>query len=174
MTTARWTILGSSPRTSLILQRGNRQRLLPAVRLRDIRPAGRLRPVSLPMDPIMQIREPRLEVCLVVLPRQSIHPGGGIPLERMECFPQVRDADVVQERCEPFLLPLPCGLPHAVQPLGHAFPVLCPARAVLSRLVRSSRPNPSAPPPRIKSGGRLFAPLAPPPVARLCSLASPL
>ena len=45
MTVAPWTILGSSPRTSLVLQRGDRQWPLSAVRLRDIRPAGRLRPV---------------------------------------------------------------------------------------------------------------------------------
>jgi hypothetical protein len=33
---ARWTILGSSPRTSLVLQRGDRQRALPSIRLGDI------------------------------------------------------------------------------------------------------------------------------------------
>jgi hypothetical protein len=34
---------------------------------------------------------------------------------------------VVEERGEPFLLPVPCGCPYAIQ--RHAFPVLRPARA---------------------------------------------
>src|SRR5450631_2973467 len=32
---------------------------------------------------------------------------------------------MVEQSGEPFLLPLPCCLPHTVQPLGHALPALC-------------------------------------------------
>jgi hypothetical protein len=41
---------------------------------------------------------------------------------------------VVEERRKRLLLPVPCGLPYAVQHLGHTFPVLRPACAVLVHL----------------------------------------
>ena len=118
MAVAPWTIPGSSPGTSLVLQGSNRQRPLSAVRLRYIRPAGRLRPVCSPVDPTVQVREPRLEVCLVVRPRQAIHTRGGISLQRVECHPQRIDVDVMQECGEPFLLPLPCGVPTGSSPVA--------------------------------------------------------
>jgi len=40
----------------------------------------------------------------------------------------------VQERGELLLLPLPCDIPHTLQRLGHAFPDLRPARALLARV----------------------------------------
>ena len=111
------------------------------------------------MDPVVQIREVSVKVCLVVLPGQPVHPRRGVPLESEERHPEQVEAEVVEERGEPFLLPLPCGLPYAVQRLGHAFPVLRPARALLSRA------SPRSPP---------LAPPTPRPVARLCSSASQL
>ena len=36
---------------------------------------------------------------------------------------------------------LPCGFPHTDQRLGHAFPDLCPARALLIRVPLSPRPS---------------------------------
>src|SRR5207302_9730553 len=48
---------------------------------------------------------------------------------------------MVEERGEPFLLPLPCDLPYALQRLCHAFPVLRPARALLARVPLGSRPS---------------------------------
>src|SRR5215472_13059510 len=78
------------------------------------------------MDPLVQISEVSVKVCFVGRPRQSIHPRGGIAFEREERHPQAVDADVVEECGEPLLLPLPCGLPYALQRLWHAFP-LAPA-----------------------------------------------
>jgi len=46
----------------------------------------------------------------------------------------------VEERGEPLLLPLPCGLPYAVQRLGHTFPTLCPVCALLLRVPLGPRP----------------------------------
>jgi hypothetical protein len=46
---------------------------------------------------------------------------------------------VVEERGEPFLLPVPCGCPYAIQ--RHAFPVLRPARALLVRVPLGPRPS---------------------------------
>src|SRR5689334_14854108 len=47
---------------------------------------------------------------------------------------------MVEERGEPFLLPLPCYLPYAFQRLCHAYPVLRPARALLARIPLGPRP----------------------------------
>src|SRR6266850_3334051 len=100
-----------------------------------------------------------LEVQLVVLPGQAVYSGHGVSLEGEERQPQQIDADMVEERGEPFLLPFPCGLPYAVQRLCHALPVLRPER------VLPARGFPRPPP---------FAPPAPLPVARLCSSVSSL
>ena len=69
------------------------------------------------MDPVVQVLEIALKVCLVVLPRQPVHARGGIRLEFEERLPEQVDAEVVEERGEPLLLPLPCGLPYALQRL---------------------------------------------------------
>src|SRR5246127_5941253 len=81
-----------------------------------------------------------VKVCFVGRPRQSIHPRGGIAFEREERHPQAVDADVVEECGEPLLLPLPCGLPYALQRLCHALPSLCPVRALLARVPLGPRP----------------------------------
>src|SRR6516165_3545611 len=78
-------------------------------------PAGRLRPVCAPMDPSVQVLKPWLEVRLVVLPRHAIHARGGFALERIERQPESVDVDVVEERGEPLLFPLPCSSPYAAQ-----------------------------------------------------------
>ena len=92
------------------------------------------------MNPLVQISEVSVKVCFVGRPRQSIHPGGGIAFEREERHPQAVDADVVEECSEPLLLPLPCGLPYALQRLCHALPSLCPVRALLARAPLGPRP----------------------------------
>ena len=86
------------------------------------------------MDPTMQIREPGLEVRLVVLPPHAIHARRGFAFERIKRQPERINVDVVEERGEPRLLSKPCSLPHAVQRLGHASPGLSPVRALLVRV----------------------------------------
>src|SRR3954453_6590834 len=113
------------------------------------------------MDPVVQISEVSVKVCLVVLPGQPVHSRRGVPLKIKERHAEQVEADVMEERGEPFLLPVPCGLPYAVQRLGHAFPVLRPARALLSPGGSLRPPAPRSPP---------FAPPAP----RPCSSASQL
>src|SRR6266700_1301348 len=92
------------------------------------------------MEPRVQILELALAICLVLSPCQSIHAGCGILLEFEERLFEVVDADVVVERGEPFLLPLPCCLPYALQRLCHGSPVLHPARALLARIPLGLRP----------------------------------
>ncbi len=61
----------------------------------------------------MQISEVSFKVCLVVLPRHSVHTWSRIAFQRKEQLAEQIDADVVQKRCELLLLPLPCGVPYA-------------------------------------------------------------
>src|ERR1700746_232680 len=86
------------------------------------------------MNPLVQISEVSVKACFVGRPRQSIHPGGGIAFEREERHLQANDADVVEERSEPLLLPMPCGLLCALQRLCHALPSLWCVRALLARV----------------------------------------
>jgi len=125
----------------LVLEGGHRQRALAAIRFRDVPSSRWQRPVCSPMDPSVQVLDPMIEVRGVGPPHQPIHARGGLSLEREECRPQHLGAEMVEERGEPFLLPLPCGLPYAIQRLGHAFPVLRPARALLARIPLGLRPS---------------------------------
>src|SRR5712671_5571003 len=80
----------------------------------------------------MQILDPEFEVRLVVLPRHTIHTGGGFALKRVERRPERIDTDMVEERGELLLLPLPCGSPYAAQRLGHASPAPRPVARLCS------------------------------------------
>ena len=65
----------------------------------------------------MQVLKIALKVLLVVLTCQPIHPGCSILFEFGECFFEVINTDVMEERGELLLLPLPCSLPYALQRL---------------------------------------------------------
>src|SRR5215204_1524057 len=93
------------------------------------------------MDPLVQSLDPAIKVGLVGPPCQTVDARCGVSLERKERGPQHRDAEMVEERGELLLLPLPCGSSYAIQHLGHASPVLCPAHALLVRV--SLGPGPS-------------------------------
>src|SRR6202045_927178 len=86
------------------------------------------------MDTSVQILKIALKVLLVIPTCQPIHSSCSILLEFRECLCEVINTDVMEERGELLLLPLPCGLPYALQRLGHAHPVLRPARALLARI----------------------------------------
>jgi hypothetical protein len=58
-----------------------------------------------------------LEIRLVVPPAQPVYAARSVPLKLVERKPEQIDADMVEERGEPFLLPLPCGLSYAFQRL---------------------------------------------------------
>src|SRR4029077_240887 len=96
-------------------------------------------PIRSPMDASMKV-EIALKVLLVAPTCQPIHPRCSILLEFKECLFEVINTDVVEERGELLLLPLPCSLPYALQRLGHAHPVLRPARSLLARISLGLRP----------------------------------
>jgi hypothetical protein len=107
----------------------------------------------------MEVLEIPPEVRLVVLPCYPVDTGGGFAFERVERRPERVDVDMVEKRGEPPLLPLPCGLPYAVQRLGSRAPGSGSGACFADP--RSPWPLPLAPPPPL-------------PVTRLCSAASQL
>ncbi len=92
------------------------------------------------MNPLMQISEVSVKVCFVGPPRQSIDSRRGVFLEFEERLAKQIDADVVEERGEPLLLPFPRDFPYAFQRLGHARPALRPVRALLVRIPLGPHP----------------------------------
>ena len=128
------------PLDQLVFKGRNGQRALPPVRLRNIPSPGRQRAICPSLNPVVQIRNLAIKVCLVGSPSHPIHPGSGLALEGVERHPEGFRVDVMEERRELLLRPVPCGLPYAVQHLGHTFPVLRPACAVLIRLPLGSCP----------------------------------
>ena len=105
------------PLDDLVLKGCDRERTLPAVRLGYVDAPGRQCPIRSPMDATMQCRSLGLKVLLVVPTCQPIHPRCSILLEFKECLFEVVNTDVVEERGELLLLPLPCSLPYALQRL---------------------------------------------------------
>ena len=92
-----------------VFQGGDRERPLLPIGLRYVRPARRLRSIGSPVDPSVQILDPGFEVRLVVMPRYAIDAGGGFALKRVKRRPERVGIDVVEERGELSLLPLPAA-----------------------------------------------------------------
>src|SRR6516164_4771930 len=91
----------------------------------------------------MQISEVSVKVCFVGPPRQPVHARGGIAFEREERLPEQIDAEMVEERGEPLLLPEPWFAVRGRAPVTRvpdSVSGACYARP------RSSRSPPLAPP----------------------------
>ena len=126
----------------LIFQRGNAERPLPPVRLRDERPTNRLRPVRSPLEPSGHVLEVGLQGLPVVPPGLAIDAGGrsGIAsLVRRSQSPNV--VDMVQERGEPLLPVRSCCLTYPVEGIRHAPPALRPARGTPERVPLGQPPS---------------------------------
>ena len=100
----------------LVLQRGNAERPLPSVRLGDIHPPRRQRPIGAAVNAVLEILEPRLEICAVFPSPHPVHSRRRLPLQRLVGIPQQVDIDVMEERRELLLLSLLGRLPYTVQP----------------------------------------------------------
>jgi hypothetical protein len=105
------------PLDDLVFKGRDRKRALPPIRLRYIPPPRRQCPIRSPLDPSVQVLDPTIEVRLIVLPCQPIDARGCLSPEGEEGRPQSFFAEMVEERGEPFLLPLPRGIPYALQRL---------------------------------------------------------
>src|SRR5664279_2154871 len=114
--------LDYGPLGDLVLQRGDAERPLPPVRLRDVRPTRRARPVPPGLQPAVQILKVRLQVLPVGRPRLPVHPRSGLRADRPIGRPQAVEVDVVQQRREPRFLVPSCYLAHTVQRTWRVFP----------------------------------------------------
>jgi hypothetical protein len=69
------------------------------------------------MDPVVQIGEPTFQSGFILFPRDAIHPGCRLPLQRVKAVPQQSDRHMVEQSSKPFLLPFLCCLTHTDPPL---------------------------------------------------------
>src|SRR6266852_5457241 len=97
---------GGRPLDDLVFEGGNRDWTLSAVWFWYVQSTARLCPIRSAVDPIVQVFDIAIEVCLVVLPTQAVHPGRSVLLNFEKRQPEQSDTDVVEERGERFLLPL--------------------------------------------------------------------
>jgi len=86
----------------LVIHRGHADLPLPRVRLRDVDPPDRLRPVCAPPQLVGEVEEASLQVFSELLPRLAVGTRCGFPLEAEVGLPESGDViDVVPERGEP-------------------------------------------------------------------------
>src|SRR5206468_6597465 len=126
----------------LVFERGNAERPLPPVRLRDETSKNRPRPVRSPRQPSGEILEILFQPLSVVPPCLSVDPCRGVSLTREVRFAQAVSAvDVVQERREPLLpFSLSC-LSYPLERTLRAFPALSPGRVLLGRIPLGQPPS---------------------------------
>ena len=126
----------------LVFERGNTERPLPPVRLRDETSKNRPRPVRSPCQPSGEILKILFESLSVVLPRLSVDPRCGVSLQGVVRPPQaVSVVDVVQERREPLLpFSLSC-LTYPLERTLRAFPAQSPGRVLLGRIPLGQPPS---------------------------------
>ena len=80
-----------------VLNRGNAERLVAAIRLRYKPPTGWQRSIRSGMDPCVKITETSLKILLVLIPRHPINTRSRALLQAEERPPENIDVDVVQE-----------------------------------------------------------------------------
>ena len=127
-----------------VLQRGNAERPLPPVRLRDVRATHRLRSVRSSFQPCGEVLEIGVQSCTVLLPRCAVDPRCRVSLHSEVRGTQLLDlVYVVKKRREP-LFPIPPGcLPYTLERAQRAGPALSPEHVALGRV--SLGPPPSLP-----------------------------
>jgi len=88
----------------------------------------------------MEVDEPSLQAGRVLLPRHAIHARRRLPLQGEKARPEQINGQMVEQRGEPFLLPILCRLPHTAQSLGHVVPALGRGRARLPGVLLGLHP----------------------------------
>jgi len=105
------------PLDDFVLKGGDCQRTLPPIGLRNMPTPRGLRPIGSPLDPIPQTFDPAIEIGFVVLPRHPVDSRSRVPLQCEERGAKHCGVEGVEERGEPLLPPLLCGLSYAPQRL---------------------------------------------------------
>jgi hypothetical protein len=128
-------------RRASVLQGRDPQGPLPAVRFRNVNSSRWLRSISAAVNPTVEIGEPILQAGLILLPRDTVHPWSGFPLQRVKTLLEQSDRHMMEQGGELHLLPFPCCLAHTRQPLGHTSLALCRVRAGLMSVLLDQRPS---------------------------------
>ena len=87
-----------------VLDRGDAERPVSAIRLRYKPPTGWQRSIRSGMNPFVKIDETSLKILLVLVPRYPINARSRALLQAEERPPESINVDVVQERCDLRLL----------------------------------------------------------------------
>src|SRR4030095_1710110 len=125
-----------------VFQRGNAERPLPPVRLRDVRAPHRLRSVRASLQPLRQVPQIRLQVRAVVLPRLTVDARCGVSLDREVGRAQTLDVvHMVEERREPLFSLPSCCLTYTLERARRACPALSPEHVALRRVPLGPRPS---------------------------------
>src|SRR5215472_7138115 len=101
---------------NLVLQRRDPEWPLPTIRSWDEDSSRWLRSISAAVNPAVQIGKPTFQPGLILFPRDAIHPGSGLTLQRVKAIPEQADRQMVKQCGELHLLPFPCCLAHTRQP----------------------------------------------------------
>jgi hypothetical protein len=126
----------------LVFQRGDAERPLPPVDLRDVHPPRRSRPVRPLMEPCVKVEEVGLQVLPVLLPRHPVDSWRGPLLKREVRVAKPIDGEVVEERRELCFPVLSCSLAYTVERTGRTFdPALRPGCVLLVRVPLGQAPS---------------------------------
>jgi len=134
--------LGGRTLDKLVLQRRHTQGPLPSIRLGDVYPPNRLRPVRSAPQSVREVPEAALQILAVRLPRLSVDARCRVPLQGEVRGPQPFNVvNVVPERGE--LQPLiPSGcLTYPLQRAGQTIPALCPVPVWLKPIALGQTPS---------------------------------
>jgi site-specific DNA recombinase len=126
----------------LVFQHGHAEGPLPSILLRDVGPFHRLGSVRSALQPRRQIRQVRLQILAVAVPRHAVHPRCGIALEAEVGLPKtVGTVDVVPERRK-LLFPITFRcLTYPVERLLQVAPDLRPGLGLLARVALGLPPS---------------------------------
>jgi len=105
------------PLDDFVLKGDDCQRTLPPIGLRNVPTPRGLRPIGSPVDPIPQIVDLAIEIGVVALPRHPVDTRSRLPLQCEKRGAEHFRVEVVEERGEPLLPSLLCGLSYAPQRL---------------------------------------------------------
>jgi len=113
----------------LVFKRRDAERSLPPIRLRNVHPTHRLRPVCSALQPMGEVLEICLKNLAVVPPRLPVYTSRSVPLQLQVDEPQCVDpVDVMHQSCEPCILVRFCRLSYLFQLTWRADPTQNPGR----------------------------------------------
>jgi hypothetical protein len=126
---------------NFVLDRGDAERPLPAIRLRNLGPTRRQRSIRSGVDTPMEIGKIRFPIFFVHVPRHRIDARRRPPFQGEERGSKRVNGDMVQERRQ-LLLPVPGDrFPYTGLRLCHGCPALRPDRALQLRIPHGPAPS---------------------------------